>query len=361
MPRPRPPHLHRQISRHGVTTWYVRRGHGPRIRIRAEFGTPEFEVEYRAAIDGTPVASGVKKAAVGTLQWLWDRYRDTTAWSALSNATRKQRENIMRGVLTQSGHQPAAAIKRQHVVAGRDRRADTPAQSRNFLDAMRGLFRWAVDAGHLKVDPTLSIKNPARPKTGGFPVWTEDDVERYENHWPIGTKERVWLGVLLYTGLRRGDAVRLGRQHVRDGVATLRTEKTGITVTIPILPALDEILRAGPCADLAFICGENGRPLVKESFGNLFREACNAAGVKKSAHGVRKIGATRAANNGATVAELEAIFGWSGGRMAARYTESADRARLAKGAMKKLSGGTPSEQSIPSPSKKVRESGRKDQ
>jgi hypothetical protein len=49
-------------------------------------------------------------------------------------------------------------------------------------------------------------------------------------------------------------------------------------------------------ADLAFISGHSGSPLSKESFGNLFREACNAAGVRKSAHGVRKIGATRAAN-----------------------------------------------------------------
>jgi len=137
---------------------------------------------------------------------------------------------------------------------------------------------------------------------GGFPAWTEDDVDRYEARWPLGTKERVWLGVLLYTGLRRGDAVRVGCQHIRDGVVTLRTEKTGIIVTVPLLPALDEILRAGPCGDLAFICGENGCPLTKESFGNFFRDACNAAGVEKSAHGARKIGATRAANNGATVA-----------------------------------------------------------
>ena len=36
----------------------------------------------------------------------------------------------------------------------------------------------------------------------------------------------MWLDVLLFTGLRRGDAVILGRQHVRDGVATLRTEKS---------------------------------------------------------------------------------------------------------------------------------------
>jgi integrase len=350
--------LQRQISRHGRAVWYVRRGHGLRIRIRAEFGTPEFEAEYRAALDGTPVENR-KKAAVGTLEWLWDRYRETATWTSLSLATRRQRENIMRPVLKQSGTASATAINRAHILAGRDRRKDTPSQARHFIDTMRGLFRWAVDAGHVKADPTLNVKYPPQRKSGGFPVWTEDDVARYEERWPIGTKERVWLGVLLYTGLRRGDAVCLGRQHVRDGIATLRTEKTGITVVLPILPALDGILRAGPCGDLAFICGESGRPLTKESFGNLFRDACNAAGVAKSAHGVRKIGATRAANSGATVAELEAIFGWSGGGMASLYTRAADRARLAKGAMSKL-GGTPGEQSMPSPGGKVRDSARKD-
>src|SRR5262245_49518294 len=160
--------------------------------------------------------------------------------------------------------------------------------------------------------------------------------------------------------IRRGDAVQLGRQHVRDGVATLRTEKTGITVTIPILPALTATLAAGPCGELAFICGGTGKPLMKESFGNMFRDACRAAGVSKSAHGVRKIGATRAAENGATVAELEAIFGWSGGGMASLYTRAADRARLAKGAMSKLVKGTSGERSIPAPNEKVRERTRKD-
>ena len=56
----------------------------------------------------------------------------------------------------------------------------------------------------------------------------------------------------------------------------------------------------------------------------------------RAAHGLRKAGATRAANNGATVAELEAIFGWTGGGMAALYTRAADRTRLAKKAMQKM-------------------------
>jgi integrase len=356
MPRPRPPHLHRQVTRHGKVAWYVRIGKGPRTRLRGEFGTPEFDVEYRAAITGAPRPKN-QAAPVGSLKWLFERYRETIAWTGLSLATRRQREVIMRGVLAQAGHESASAIKRAHIAAGRDRR--TPDQARHFLDSLRGLFGWAIDAGHVKADPTTGIKNPARPKGGGFPVWTEGDVTAYERRWPIGTKERVWLDVLLYTGLRRGDAVQLGRQHVRDGVATIRTEKTGVTVTIPILPALAATLTVGPCGELAFICGEGGKPLTKESFGNMFRAACRAAGVAKSAHGVRKIGATRAAENGATVAELEAIFGWSGGGMASLYTRAADRARLAKGAMTKLAR-TAGEHSIPSPSHQVRESARKD-
>ena len=263
MPRPRPPHLLRETTRHGRTIWYVRVGHGPRIRLAAPYGTAEFEGQYRAALEGRRVEHGKKAATVGSLAWLFDRYRETGAWTGLSPATRRQRENIMVGVLAQAGHESAAAIKRAHIVAGRDRR--TIAQGRNFLDAMRGLFRWAFDAGYAKVDPTLGVKNPARLKDSeGFPAWTEDDVARYEARWPVGTKERVWLDVLAYSGLRRGDAVRLGKQHVRDGVASIRTEKTGVTVTIPILPTLAATLDAGPCGELTFICGEGGRPLTKE-------------------------------------------------------------------------------------------------
>lgn len=338
MPRPRPPYLLREKNRHGKTVWYVRKGDGPRTRIHGEFGSPEFMAAYQAAVAG--VEQPKADPSTKSLNWLWDSYRNSTGWKALSLATRRQRENIMSHVLEGAGREPYSAISRKHVVAGRERRAATPSQARNFLDAMRGLFRWAVDVGFLENDPTAGINYPKRPKGQGFAVWDEDDVARYQNKWPIGTKERVWLDVLLYTGLRRGDAVRLGRQHVRDGVASLRTEKSRFNteVTIPILPVLQTTLDAGPCGELAFICGDRGTPLTKESFGNMFRVACTAAGVSKSAHGVRKIGATRAANAGATVAELEALFGWQGGAMASLYTRSADRRRLAKGAIDKLTG-----------------------
>ena len=181
-------------------------------------------------------------------------------------------------------------------------------------------------------------------------------MERYEQRWPLGTKEHVWLDVLLYTGLRRGDALMLGKQHVRNGVATLSTEKSQgeITVTLPILPVLAATLRAGPIGELAFICGDRGKPLTKESFGNLFRKAVRAAGITgNSAHGLRKLGATRAAENGATVAELEAIFGWRGGRMPSLYTEAANRALLSRQAMGKLAANE-TETNAPAPDEKVR-------
>jgi hypothetical protein len=100
---------------------------------------------------------------------------------------------------------------------------------------------------------------------------------------------------------------------------------------ITILPVLAKTLAAGPCGDLHFIVSADGKPFIKGSFGNAFREACVKAGVRASAQCVRKLAATTMANNGATERQLEAVFGWTGGRVASHYTRAADRRRLAAG------------------------------
>ena len=215
------------------------------------------------------------------------------------------------------------------------------------------MFRWALKAGFVKADPTLGVGNLPRKRTEGFIAWTEEHAAAYEKRWPIGTRQRVWLDVLLYTGLRRGDAVRVGRQHARAG--SIKAEKNGVEVSVIILTVLRETINAGPCGDLSFIVGENGRPLAKESFGNEFRDACKKAGVPGSAHGVRKLAATRMANNGATEAELMAVFGWTDPKMAAHYTRSANRKRLAAQSIDKLNAsGT----FIPAPEHPVRAKGK---
>jgi hypothetical protein len=131
MPRPRPPHLHRQVTRHGKPVWYVRINKGPRIRLRAEFGSAEFDIEYQAAISGMPRLQKGAPAA-GTLAWLLARYRETTAWSVLSPATRRQRENIFLHIIETAGQKPFARIDAAAIRAGRERRAATPAQARKL-------------------------------------------------------------------------------------------------------------------------------------------------------------------------------------------------------------------------------------
>lgn len=348
MPRPRPPHLHKE-TRHGRIDWYVRVGHGPRIRVRGVFGTPEFQNAYKAALRGEKPKQ--QSSARNSLRWLWERYTESDAWNkGISEATRRQRLNIMKHVLDKAGNGGWDDID---IEASRDARSS--AQGRNFLDAMRGMYRWAKKTKDCNTgepfidrDPTEGVKNPTRTETKGFVEWDESDVARFYAKWPLGTKERVWLDVLLYTGPRRGDAVSLGKQHVkmirhprmgqRVKAITFRTEKGGemIEVTVPLHPGLLQSLEAGPCGDLAFIVGDRGRPLTKESFGNAFSAAARAAGVNKSAHGVRKIAATRAAEAGCTSHELMALFGWVTLQMAERYTRAASRKILSLGAGKKL-------------------------
>src|SRR5947207_8284992 len=153
-PRPRPLHLHRETTRHGKVVWYVRIGgaKGPRRRLRAAFGSPEFDAEYRAAIAQEPPPRA-RSPESGTLAWLIERYRETAEWEALSAATRRQRENFFKHLIDSSGATVFTRITTHTIIAGRERRAKTPHQARNFLDAMRGLFRWAAAARHVKHDP----------------------------------------------------------------------------------------------------------------------------------------------------------------------------------------------------------------
>jgi site-specific recombinase XerD len=243
--------------------------------LKAEYGSQEFWQQYQDALSGVSQPQD-NKVAAGTLAWLVERYRETSAWDRLSQATRRQRENILCRVLEKAGTQQASKITRAHIVEGKERRKAKPSQARHFIDTMRGLFKWAADAQLIKADPTAGVKYLKTPKTGGFIAWTEEYVAAYESRWPIGTREHVWLGVLLWTGLRRGDAVKVGRQHVCNDEISIKTEKTGMPVTVPIASELDAILKAGPCGDLHFIVGVNGQPMTKEGFGNTFRKACRA-------------------------------------------------------------------------------------
>ena len=155
---------------------------------------------------------------------------------------------------------------------------------------------------------------------------------------------------MLYTGQRRGDVVGMGRQHVRrhigeDGIAremiSVRQEKTGAALDIPLHPDLAAIIAATPSEHLTYLTTQFGKPFTSAGFGNFFREQCNAAGLSHcSAHGLRKAAARRLAEAGCTAHEIAAITGHASLREIVRYTKAADQKRLAVSAMSKVKART---------------------
>ena len=139
------------------------------------------------------------------------------------------------------------------ILAGRDKRRDKPRAANTFLKAMRGIV------------PTLNAKLLTGANDDArFLGWTEDELVRFEAKWPVGTRQRLAFDLSLHSGFRRGDAVKIGRQHVRSG----EPSKTGDVVPRPILRMLAESIAAPPTGDLTCIISEQGRAFTKESYGN---------------------------------------------------------------------------------------------
>lgn len=335
----RPPYLHKTITRHGKVAWYFWRGRGhTKIRINGAYGSPEFMDAYQQAFVGNSHKAPEKaKETPETLAWLIARYRETSTWGELSEATRRQRENIFKRISSVSGNLPYSSLTKAKIASTRDAKKDTPSAANNFLQAMKGLFDWALERDYVSVNPVVGVKSVKRPKNEGFRQWTEEEIAQFEARWPVGTRERLALAVMLYTGLRRGDAARLGKQHFSNGRIKIVTEKTKTLVSIPVSPRLSSIVDNSPTGDLVLIANYlNGRAMTKESFATWFKRAAKAAGVPGNCHGLRKAAAVRLAEAGATIPELNAVFGWSGTSMASLYIEKANREILADNAAAKL-------------------------
>src|SRR5262249_1877762 len=128
-----------------------------------------------------------------------------------------------------------------------------PHAARSWLVTPRSLCQFAVKRRYLRNDPTANIK-PRAIKGDGYHTWTEDEIAQFEAHHAVGTKPRLALALLLllYTAQRRSDVVRMGRQHIKGGVLTVRQGKTGVTLAIPVHPHLQAVLDATPSTALTF-------------------------------------------------------------------------------------------------------------
>ena len=269
-----------------------------------------------------------KIIAPGSLEWLIERYKLSAAWLALKPATQEQRTNIFNGVIAKSGSVSFSNIKKDNIQLGMRDRQHTPAQANNFLKAMRQLFQWAVNEQHIATNPCNGVERFKLRESGGFPAWTIEDVVAFRNCHEPGTTARLAMELFLATGLRRGDLVTAGRQHLRGNVFSMQTEKTGAWVTVELSEGLMELIEATKTGELNFIVGAHGRRFTKESFGNWFADRCREAGIQKSAHGLRKLSSTLAAEGGVSARRLMAMYGWSNIRQAEVYTKAADDKRM---------------------------------
>ena len=147
------------------------------------------------------------------------------------------------------------------------------------------------------------------------------------------------LEMLLGTGLRISDIAVLGRQHIRNGEITIKTQKTSTIVTLPITRELQAAIDSMEADNLTLLRTESGKAFTVKGLGQWFRDRCDEAGVKqKSAHGLRKFAATALADFGASEHMLMAVFGWKDPKEAAVYTREANRKRLARAAFGLISG-----------------------
>jgi integrase len=345
MRRP-PKFVHGFIDRHGRPRFYFRRAGFKRVPLPGLPWSPEFMEKYQTALDETPrVEIGAGRTVAGTVNAVVIGYFGSAAFQNLAPASRRQYRGIIERFRCEHGDKRIAKLERRNVMAMLDARAGTPVAARDFLRCLRLLIRYAIDIGLRDSDPTLGIKI-AKQKSDGFRTWSEEDIAAFESHHPFGSKPRLALELLLHTAQRRADVIRLGPQHLRGGVLSVRQQKTGKTLAIPVSPALAAALDAIPSKHLTFLVTEDGKPFEAMAFTKWFRRCCDAAGLSGySAHGLRKAACRRLAEAGCSANEIAAISGHASLREVERYTRAADQARMARNAMARTrtatSGGKP--------------------
>lgn len=349
------PYIFEDFDERGNKRIYVRR-HGHKIRLRDSPGTPEFLRSYSEALAALNAAAGAAepiggKTVPGTFGWLSARYMASTEFKALDTKSQSARRSTIESCLDEPLRPgatdlmdgcPIKLLTSEHIKMLRQRKADFPGAANNRLKHLSAMLGWAVEASLIKSNPARDVRR-MKYATTGFHQWTVDEVRQYEVKHAIGTKARLALALLLYLGVRRGDVVTLGRQHVKNGWIRFIPNKTRyrrLTVSEkPVLPDLARVIAASPCGELTFLVTSYGRAFTANGFGGWFRERCDEAGLPHcSAHGLRKAGATIAAEAGATDRQLMAMYDWTSASQASIYTQAADKRRLTGEASRLVEG-----------------------
>ena len=335
MSRP-PKFVHQFIDRHGKPRYYFRRAGFKRVPLPGLPWSPGFMAAYDAALAERPLEIGASRTKSGTIRALAVAYYNSGEFRNLRPASQTTYRQVNDRFCREHGGKGVATLEPKHVKQLMNERS--PGSANHFRRALRAMMRHAVAIGLRDDDPTRDVKSIAL-KGDGYHSWTEQEIKQFQDRHPIGTKARLAFALLLYTGQRRADVARMGRQHIREGMIEIRQQKTGNEVTVPIHSELRPIIETA--TGMTFVVTPSGKPYEAASFGKLIRTWCNEAGLLHcSAHGLRKAAARRLAEAGCTAHEIAAITGHATLKEVERYTSAADRKRLARAAMQKAESGT---------------------
>jgi integrase len=294
---------------------------------------------YETAMSGVSPAADAHRSKPGTIEAAVIGYLGSASFSGLAPSTRRTRRQVLDHFRRAHGDKGVATLQKHHVermIAAKS----TPATALLLLKTIRELMKYAVKVGLRRDDPTTGIQKPKFGKNVGLPTWTEEDIARFEARHPVGTKARLAMALGLYTGQRGSDVVRMGPQHIKEGVLHLRQQKTGTPLLIPVHPELKALLDAVPPGQLVFLTGRGVRPFKPEAFSIWFKERCREADLppRVSFHGLRKAAARRLAEAGMSANVIAAVTGHKSLAEVARYTAAADQLRLARQGIEALGG-----------------------
>ena len=313
------------------------------ITLPNTIGSAEFVAAHAAAIRGEslPQAAAEAISRSGSVKSAIERYiAECSTFNGNGESTRARQASTLRKFSREHGDKPFALLDTEGV---KRILADAAPQAARFhLICLRGLMQWAVSAKLIKVDPCVGLK-VTPPKSDGHETWSEEQIAQFEAHWAIGTKERLALALLVHTGQRRSDVVRMGPQHVRNGVLKIKQQKKTKagqqTVEFPAHPELASAIAAcSMIGTTTFLVTATGKPFTEREFNEFFRKACDAAGLPQSCvpHGLRKACCRRLADLGLSPQRIAAISGHVTLKEIEHYTKAYDRRHAAKEAMAAL-------------------------
>jgi len=332
-------------DRHGKVRIRGRRAGWPIYYFKQVPGSPEFTLEvmnWQAGAIKRPEV-GAERVRPGSMSALIVRYYRSAEFTTLKKSTQATYRGIIERFRVEHGDRTIAGLQRKQIKALIAKRASTPEAANNLLRMLRILMKFAVEEELRPDDPTAGIKRIAN-KTGGFHSWSEEEIASFEKTHPIGSRARLAFALLLYTGQRRSDVIKMGRQHLRGDRITVRQQKTGVQLEIPIHPELARVIAATPSDNLTFLVtkahrANRSKPFTAAGFGNWFREMCDDASLPHcSAHGLRKAVARRLAEAGCSEHVIAAITGHRSLQEVRRYTASASQVLLAQQAIQAMPG-----------------------